>query len=231
MCRAGGDLKVGKRELKSVRIQYAMWEQLPPDIQAWFAGIMGNQKERGRAFYELYFYWYNLAHELGHVLQAAYGTAPASSFDAETTVNQFAVAYWHACHENDRLSQLGQWVREALASLEDPVPSGEDRSAYFDTHISELVKNPGAYGHYQFTMVLAVLEHPMSLLHALRTLGTPDVTEGKSVTQSPYSAVDADLPYRIVDDLREVLALYGVNLPEVQVLCAYSPMIQFVRWD
>ncbi len=220
-----------KRELENVRVQFARWDQLPPDIQAWFAGLVGNQMERARSFYELYFYWYNIAHELGHVLQATYDAAAPSSFGEETSVNQFAVSYWYAGNESERLLQLGQWVREALGTLRDPVPADEERSAYFDAHVAELVKDPAAYGHYQFGMVLAALRQPMDLFHALRTFVTPEATQGQQKTQSAYPSVDADLPHRIVDDTRRVLVTYGVSLPDVQVVCAYSPMIQFVRWD
>ena len=158
---------MGTRKLYSIRLQYARWEELPSEIQAWFAGLMGSQKERGQAFYELYFYWYNIAHELGHVLRAHYGTSAIESgpWDEEIAVNNFAVAYWQARNERERLLRLGGWVREALETLEDPLPPGEERSTYFNTHYSELGTNPSAYGHYQFSMVLAALRQPIDLHH------------------------------------------------------------------
>lgn len=220
-------------ELKNTRLQYACWEDLPADIQTWFASLMGNRPERGKGFYELYFYWYNITHELGHVLRAYYGTGTVESrpWDEEIAANHLAVAYWHARNEDERLSLLGDWVREARATLPDPLPPGEERSRYFNTHYVELGSNPPAYGHYQLGMLLEVLEQPMNLQQALGSLVTPEVREGTLANPPTDVVVDSDLPHRTVNDMREHLAAYGVKLPELQVVCSYSPMIQFVQWD
>jgi hypothetical protein len=217
--------------MKNIRLQYTSWEEMPSEAQALLAQWMSDDAERGRTFYELYFYWYNISHELGHVLRAHYGTSDSSPWGEETAVNEFAVAYWKGRGEAERLSYLRELVSDAFRRLEDPVPRDENRSSYFDAHHSELGSNPPAYGYYQFSMVFTALDRQLEIGQALHTLITPQAYAAIPPRTAPYSVVNADLPPRIVRDMRDYLAVYGVGLPGMQIVRSFSPMIQFVDWD
>jgi hypothetical protein len=141
------------------------------------------------------------------------------------------VAYWKGRGETERLFRLRELVIDAFAKLEDPVPRGENRFDYFDNHYRELSTNGQAYAHYQFSMVLSALEKQLDFSLALHTLVTPQAYEVTSLPAVTYSVINADLPPRIVSDMRTYLAPYGVDLPEIQINRSFSPMIQFVDWD
>ncbi len=219
------------REIHNIRIHYARWQDLPPEVKATFAGFMGEGLEQGKAFYQLYFYWYNIAHEIGHTLRTLYGAASGKIWEEEMAVNQLAIAYWRAKGQMGRLLQLESGVRLALSHLADPVPADQDRVQYLNKHFQELGNNPAAYGHYQFSMVKAALERPLDFPQALRTLVTPRASDGATIPLAPDFPLDDQLPYRIVDDMRKTLAAYGLRLPEVQLVCAYAPALQFVLWE
>jgi len=48
---------------------------------------------------------------------------------------------------------------------------------------------------------------------------------------TPYSEISSDLPYQIVSDMRNYLAPYKVELPDIEVIREFSPNLQFVSWD
>jgi hypothetical protein len=217
--------------MQNIRLQYTTWEEMSEEVQSLFDLWMDNRVGAGQTFYELYFYWFNIAHELAHILRAHYGSQTDSHWKEETSVNDFAVAYWKKRGETKRLYRLRELVNVVFAKLEDPVPTGENRLDYFDNHYRELSTNALAYAHYQFSMVLSALEKQLDFSLALRTLITPQAYEVISLPAATYSVIDADLPPRIVSDMRVYLAPYGVDLPELRINRSFSPMIQFVDWD
>lgn len=77
--------------MKNIRLQYAAWEALPSEFQSLFVQWQGNDPVRGQTFYELYFYWFDIA----HVLREQYGSTESSHGDDETAVNSFAQRLQH----------------------------------------------------------------------------------------------------------------------------------------
>lgn len=217
--------------IKNVRLHYARWEDLPPEVKATFAGFMGEDMEHGKAFYRLYFYWYNIAHEVSHALRFLYGTYTGKVWEEENAVNQLAVAYWRTKGQIGRLVQLETGLRQALTNLHDPVPADQDRITYLNTHYQKIGNDPAAYGHYQFSMVRAALERPMDLPNALRRFVTVDASDGATIPLSPDFPLDETLPVHLVEDIRKTLIAYGLKVPEVQAVCQVSPALQFITWD
>ncbi len=217
--------------MKNIRIQYTSWEEMPAEVQAFFVQWMGNDAERAQTFFELYFYWFVPAHEVAHALRRYYSTSHSRHWNEESACNSFAVAYWKTREETKRISDLRGFVHEAHGRLADPVPHGESRSEYFDTHYQELASNPPAYGHYQFSMLMTALEEQLGLAEALRIFITPQANEATPPSTSPYPSISPDLPGQIVNDMSAYLAPYGVDFPEIQVIRSYSPNIEFTTWD
>ena len=184
-------------------------------------------EELGRPFFTHYFYWNGTVHEMGHILRQHYGTTGANPWEEETAVNDFAAAYWHARGEDVRLASLATLVRRALSTLSNPVPLGEDPAVWFQQHYNDPMPLL-AYGYFQEQMVLAAQAKQLDLATALRTLITPTASAAVLSRPDPYPTLDADLPFRIVEDMRPFLAPYGVELPTVRVVREVSPSIQFV---
>ncbi len=211
--------------LHNLRLQFAAWKDLPPNYQGYFIELMGSDIRRGQSCYENYFYGYNIAHEIGHLLRWHYGSRTEQQFIEETACNQFAVAYWRSRQANRLLDQLAADIAFGLQDLPDPTPSGEDRADFFNRHQQELIE-PKKYGHYQWTMVQEALRHPLTLLDVLRTFITPQIEEYAAPLIPFDPDIRVDLPGETINDIRATLACYGVVVPEIAAVCEFAPQLQ-----
>ncbi len=221
---------MAQSEQFKIKLQYARWQDLPREVQDLFISFLDGNILRGQRFYQLYFYWYNIAHEVGHVLRGAYQKDRSSMWDEEMACNQLAVAYWRAKGQSSRLLEMEREIRSILSLLPDPVPANEDRAAYFNKHFQEMGSDPAAYGHYQWSMVRSALERPLDFSQALKMLVTPAANDGSTIPLAPDLSIDENLPLRIVGDMERTLAAYGLSIPAIQVVCAYAPALQFVEF-
>ncbi len=212
-------------------LQYSRWEDLPEATQAFFVQIMDNQAFLGRDFFELYFYWFNIAHQCGHILRKYYGTLSESRWVDEEATNQFAVAYWRTFGELARLEQLAQLARGARRLLPNPILPDQDPPTFFDTHYDQFASNLPAQTYLQLTWVLDAVDRPVDLPQVLTAQITQDALAVAPPPPLAYPEVQAGLPLRIIPDVRTLLARYRVRLPEVAVVCAYSPEIQYVSFE
>lgn len=217
--------------LENIRLQYARWEDLPSDVQTTFASWLGGKLEEGRDFFRHYFYWYNVAREVAFVLRTSYGSTSADVWEEENAMNQFAAAYWRAKGQSMRLLQLEKKLRVILSNLPDPVPPDYDRQTFFRRRYREISADPVVFGHFQFSFALVNLQQPMEFPVALRELISAAASEGNTIPLSPDIPMEETLPYFTVEDIGKTVNAYGLTLPEIQVVCAYSPALQFVQWD
>lgn len=220
-----------QHELKNIHLQYTRWDDSPAPLQDLFALMMGGDKPQGEAFYKLYFYWYYIAHELGHVLRIQYRGKPENTWEEETAAHQFAVSYWRAKGQFQLLLELESMVRRALQNLPDPVPADADRATYFNHSSEKIASDPAAFWGYQFYLTRANLQRPLDFPNALRSLLSPEASDGTTIPLAPDFPLDDDLPFRTVEDMRKTLMAYGLVLPDVQVINMYSPALQFVQWE
>ncbi|HEX9077778.1 MAG TPA: hypothetical protein VF932_18480 [Anaerolineae bacterium] len=214
--------------LNQVVFQYASWEELPGDYQAFYIQLMDNQYQKGRAFFELYFYWYNVAHEMCHVLRKHYGSTAESRWVDENAVTEFAVAYWREFGEHVRLDQLEECLHQSVRLLPNPIPPGMEPGPYFDANYEVLSTNPPEHGYLQFSWILASLERKTDLYGVLQKVVTPAAQRAAPADPRFYPDIDVDLPLAIIPDMRGMLAGYDVLLPPVQILRRFSPSIQLV---
>jgi hypothetical protein len=210
-------------------LQFAAWDDLPADTREVFVHVSPRDGTGGAAFYRLYFYWYNIAHEVGHILRGQYHMMTQDPHAEEVACNAFAVAYWRARGEHARRAGLQERLRVALSTLDDPVPAGEDRKGYFLQHYRELGQTPYAYGHYQFGMVLEQLGREAPFVDTLREVIHPAAAAPSPVASDGYLALalDAALPSRIVAGMRTWLATAEVTVPAVDLVCRFAPALQF----
>ncbi len=216
--------------LKEITLQYASWEEMPVEYQALFVQLMGNQAQRGRTFYALYFYWFNIAHECAHILREVYGIAAASPWVEERAATEFAVAYWKLFGEQARLNQLGEYLAEALRLLPNPILADIEPAEYFDAHYAEMTERPTDFAYLHFRWALERLAGPLDFTATLRSLITPDAIAGPTITPRFYPEIGPDLPLLIIPDMRELLALFGVSLPPVELVRCFSRALQFVSF-
>ncbi len=220
--------------IKNIRLQFTRWDDLPAEVQSQFASFMGDDPNAGQALYEHYFYWFNIPHQIGHVLRRLYQNQSENMWgklwEEDMAANQLAVSYWRAKGHTSRLFHLENQISEALRHIPDPVPASEDRTVYINRN-REKMDDPVVMVHYQFNMVRSAVTRPLEFPHALRKLVSSRTSDGITIPLSRDFPLDEDLPYRTVNDMQKTLQAYGLELPDIQVICMYSPAIQFIAWD
>jgi hypothetical protein len=123
---------------------------------------------------------------------------------------------------------LSKLISEALSNLPDPVPADARPQAFFNENYAELGKQPAEYGHFQLSFVKNALKEKMDLITVLRTRIHPDAKPADHHIHIDYEEINAALPPRVVEDLRRVIAPFGVTLPSINVIEEFYPLLQFV---
>lgn len=216
--------------MKNIRLHYASWDQLPPEFQAFFHFLLGADTVRGRTFYELYYLWFNVPHEIAHVLREQYGNTSTSQWQEENAVSAFAADYWRQRGETQRLSALSEMLQAIVKHLPDPVPAGRDRGEYFDMRYDKLVNSATGFSQYLFSMALNAITARRAWLESLRMLN-PVAHNADPPPVGPYAAINPELPRQIVSDMRDYLRPFGVKVPDIEFECTFGYQLQCVTWD
>jgi hypothetical protein len=217
--------------MKNIRLQYASWDQLTPDFQAFFHFMLGADTARGRAFYELYFLWFSIPHEIAHVLREQYGRTDASHWVDENAATTFAVEYWRQRGETQRLGQLRAMLKGILQHLPNPVPPEMDRGEFFDARYDKLVRSASSFSQLLFSIALHAIESPLPWVDTVRSLINPLATSADTPPVGPYAAINPDLPRQIIEDMREFLHPFGITVPPIEIACEFGYQLQFVTWE
>jgi len=166
--------------------------------------------------FHLYFHWYNVIHELGHLLLRLYASNRyAEPEQEELAVNRFAVAYWSHYGEPDKFAALLQLVKATLPRFRSPAPEGVD-------YVTYARQNWGGkdfftfnnYGWFQFCCVTDALSTPQPLGDVLTTMGIEAIQPQSKVTLC-YSLEDENLPFKVLDDATDILRQWGLALPDI----------------
>lgn len=192
-------------------------------------------------FFDLYFHWYNVVHEMGHCIVERYG-AEMPKADEEMYVNALAVAYYRFAGEESRLKELKERLMGISSNLPAPMPKGEDfLSFYKRIWGSEALNNPMIYGYFQFRSVLEALEHPQTLEQVLAQIGIKTIVNSEiskaditseSEARSTYEKdlkVTSENASKFLNAARDTLISLGVDVPQIRVELQKDPMIQCAR--
>ncbi len=218
-------------------LQFARWPELTNELRLFFLGIQGGESDDAIDFYELFYYWFSVPGQVCRLLRSFYGTATASHWQEEKAGAELSAAYWQARGDQDLCRALTRRLDEACFRMKDPFPTGQDRSAVFDASYDELLAEPEVlaepkvYCYTQYSLALRALGRPMDLVEALRTLVTVAAREPEALAAPRRLDVDGDLPFLIVDEMRERLPAYGVEVPPMRVLSAFTPALELVAWE
>lgn len=189
------------------------YETGSPEIKAQIAGILGT--ERTAETYRLYFYWYNVLHELGHAILHFNAHPPYTDFEEEPLVNAFAVAFWSLYGEKEKMDALRDLVNAALSRCVSPAPSGmgyrEYARRYWGTPAFFTFNN---YAWVQFHSVAETLRRPKPLGEVLSLLSDRPITEQLGYTLA-YDLGEKELPLRIVREVVPILREWGISLPDL----------------
>lgn len=177
--------------------------------------LFGNQNVE--YYYEIYFHWYNVIHELGHALIATNLKEEYHPVDEEQLVNDFAVAYWRYYGEEVKLTDLGKIVSSTLPRFTRPVSSDTSYLEYAkEKWGQESLYNFNNYGWFQFNCVSASLETQKSNLEAiLQQMGGVNVRTQRQ-ERFIYS-IDEAMAASVLKDAAITLAKWGMKVPVIKL--------------
>lgn len=204
-----------------VEITTGQYHAASLESQELVRGILGEQAETD---FEIYFHWYNVMHEFGHVIMEFNTVTRPHPVEEEQLVNDFAVAYWRRYGEPEKLERLRTIVTTSLGRF--TVPADENMShieyatAKWD-HMDELF-NFNNYGWFQFSCVQQSLSRPESLEQALVNMGVQKA-QPQEKTVLRYQ-VDDSMASRVIKDAAKIMRAWGILLPErIEVLYSDDP--------
>lgn len=172
--------------------------------------------------YELYFHWYNIMHELAHLIVSFNGAERLTDTAEEQYVNDFAVAYWALYGEDEKNDQLSSIVKYGLCQFISPSPDGENYLDFFQRNWGNgALYNFNDYGWFQFNCVNTSLHSHETLAHVIqRRFGIREKFVHERIS---YDMHDENTSQRIVDDARAILTGWGLTIPPVTIKFIDNP--------
>ncbi|MEE3352299.1 MAG: GNAT family N-acetyltransferase [Saccharofermentanaceae bacterium] len=187
-------------------------------------------QERIQYFFDLYFHWYNLVHEMGHCIVEKQN-AVMSKVAEEMYVNALAVSYYRYMGEDEKLAELKGRLEKILSQVPSPVPEGETFLGFYEKiWNTEQINDVMIYGYFQLNSVLEILnKEDLELKTVLKTIGiNMHDLETKETCDAEIKSENAVL---FLNDARENLLKMGVDVPEIRLELQDNPMVQCARLD
>lgn len=214
-----------KSSANNKKILTGLWNKASEDTKQPFINLFSDEHIAGE-FHRIYFQWYNIIHEFGHLLREHHGIQVDWSKEGaseEQAVNDFAMAYWKTFGEASKIEFIMNWIKDILNRMPTPVPKDEDFLGYFNKHFRE-AQSVELYAFLQFTCVQRAFDSSETLNEVLnRLLGTTngDICGKELIYTNGYH------PQRIIDDCSKILNQMGVSTPtNIEVVLLDNPLIQ-----
>lgn len=200
-----------------------MWYFISDIKQAAFIQLFGPENVQYK--FDLYFHWYNIAHEYGHCL-CNYHESDIIGLKQELLVNRFAVGIWKYAGYEKELKSLQKMLSEILQNMKSPVP---DNMSFIDFYESiwgtDQIMEVPIYGYFQFKSVQMALEDDSELAAVFKEMGIR-----KEINHSicPYReyVISAETAKEVLSDLQHLLNRLGVEQPVVDMELVDDPSIQ-----
>lgn len=177
--------------------------------------------------FDLYFHWYNLVHEAGHILVEQQGKV-MSGVEEEMYVNRFAVAYYRFTGDEERLSELRDFLEGVLGNLPPIVPEGESFEGFYERiWNSEQINNVMIYGYFQLRSVMEALAKDITLEEVLADIGIKPLKDAPVVRSE--AEIDSASAGKHLENFFRNMKILGIDLPEIKLELTDDPMIQCAR--
>ena len=173
-----------------------------------------NTEER----FKLYFWWYNVIHELGHGLIYYNNGVDIHVVDEEQLVNDFAVAYWKYYGEEEKINELENIVNYAVEHVGsnyknnvDYLKLGKENST--KNGFNNSFFNFNDYGWFQFSSVKHSFETNKDLETVLKEMGFNDfkLNDKKTII---YNNINEDVSTKIINDAIININEWGLKFPK-----------------
>jgi hypothetical protein len=212
--------------LNQRKILTGLWSKASEDSKQPFIKLF-NDEHRAGEFHKIYFQWYNIIHEFGHLLRDYHGIQVdwlKEGATEEQAVNDFAMAYWKMFGEKSKLEFIMDEIEYMLNKIPSPVPKDEDLLNYYNKHFQEL-QSVELYAFLQCTCVKRAFDSSETLNEVLDRFGiiNRNILGRELVYSSQYE------PECIADDCSKILNEMGVMTPNVEVVLLDNPQIHCAK--
>ena len=175
--------------------------------------ILGGENSQER--FNVYFNWYNIVHEVGHIIDRHYGRNVMENglLEAELFANAFAVAFWAHYGDEETFNLLKELVPYAVENFERPVSENEgiaEVASLFEA--GELDFTFNNYGWFQFSLVNFVLEEKQDLESLLIDAGLEFVNLPPKRTLE-FSSIGEEAIPEILVEVFTALLEWGIEMP------------------
>lgn len=192
--------------------------------QAAFIQLFGTENVQYK--FDLYFHWYNIAHEYGHCL-CDYHESNIIGLKQELLVNRFAVGIWKYAGYEKELIILQKMLREILQNIKSPVP---DNMSFIDFYESiwgtDQIMEVPIYGYFQFKSVQMALEDGSELAAVFKEMGIHEEIHNSKCAYKEYF-ISAETAKEVLNDLQHFLHHLGIEQPVVDIELVDDPSIQY----
>ena len=193
-----------------VKIVTGQYQKAPLEQKKMIQELFGENTENS---YEIYFHWYNVLHELGHVIMMFNASERPHPAEEEQLVNNFAYAYWKHYGEQMKLKELCSVVDETIRKFTVPSRDNESYMEYAKrVWGTEELFSFNNYGWFQFSSVQAAITEASGLEQALSRMCSGKVFPKEAETLE-YEVCD-QMAGQVVADAARLMKDWGVLLPE-----------------
>ena len=207
------------------RIISGRYETGSEEAKAGYRALFGEEDIQYR--FDLYFHWYNIVHEAGHILVEQQKKI-MSGVEEEMYVNRFAVAYYRFIGEDKRLAELKKMLEGILASMPPVVPEGESFEGFYESiWNTEQINNVMIYGYFQLRSVMEALRKDCSLELVLGEIGV-EIDKGADLSICDAEICSGNTGMHLEKFFSNMRKL-GVSLPEIKLELTDDPMVQCAR--
>lgn len=179
--------------------------------------------------FKLYFWWYNVLHEVGHGLIYYNGNNNMSGPEKEQLVNDFAYAYWSYYGEQDKLDELEPIINYAVEHIKNDENSNMNYMEYArENWNKESFGTFNNYGYFQFNSVSETFKNKKTLEEVLKEMGITNANLSNT-KQLNYEYIDKDTCNKILYDAIDNVHEWGLEFPDTYHKYNTNPYYSYFR--
>lgn len=191
--------------------------------QIGFAQLFGEESVQKK--FDLYFHWYNIIHEIGHVLVDT-NNVNMDGVNEELFVNSFAVAYWKEVDKKNNLNRVKEMIHHIIKDIPSPLTKESNFKEFFKKIWgTEIMNSVMMYGYFQLCCVLEAFNLDKNLSDVLQEVGYKEISLSD---MKPYSYdVNSENTEKVLENCLDNLKACGVtNLSEITLKLVDNPEMQ-----
>ncbi|MDP4091188.1 MAG: hypothetical protein Q8930_18230 [Bacillota bacterium] len=174
--------------------------------------------------FDLYFHWFNIVHEIGHILIDLQKT-DMDKVHEELFVNCFAVAYWRIADKGNNLRKVEALINNILKFMPSPIPQGTTFRDFFkNLWGTEAMNSVMMYGYFQISCVSEAFKSDRTLSDLLSEIGYEDI---HTSLIKPYSEeVNSGNAVKVLNQCISNLNDIGIEVGDVGIELVDNPEMQ-----